>query len=479
MHENKVDGSRLKTRRSSIKHFVNKFRMGAMRPSEVDCTIQVLDADKVKLSKQRGAVKKYSRKEFNPYCMDADWEEDGDGENKEEVDEGDDYIVEDDVWEPKSQEELQKWLESCHWAITTTNIKVVVFPADQCLKHLILGRRDLMQPGNLVINREGFPNPDPWAMYDDGTGILGELLTGQWYKNAYTYHKINPSTHFLCPLILFIDKTITEFMGRYGLTPVVATLAIFNESTRHNPTAWIPLGFLPDVTKYKSKAQMSKERNYIKGIHQQNHHRCLEHILEPLRQIQQQGGLSLNASLTGEIKDNVWKTWVFPIACILGDTQGHDTMAGRYVYYGTDAGRINRACNCPGDKSDDPNWECKFVTQQQIMDLMRGSQNDRKAWSQHHLKMPGMEWILEETPMVYMAAPPQTSCMSFCMAFMYMSWKHFSRNVGHMWLLCWTTLSLKLATCQGAVGGKITIECTLGRVSPTSPKPLPLKTVVP
>ncbi len=117
---------------------------------------------------------------------------------------------------------LDKEPHEQHWAITITTISVVVFPLAECLKHVLLTRRDLMRPQNLVVNKEGFPNTDPWAMYDDGTGVRGDINTGSWYRQAYKNLKINPDTEFMRPLIIFIDHTITEFMGRYGLTPSVA-----------------------------------------------------------------------------------------------------------------------------------------------------------------------------------------------------------------------------------------------------------------
>ena len=48
-----------------------------------------------------------------------------------------------------------------HWAMTNATILIVVFPFEDCIKHLLLAREDLMQPCNLVVNRAGFPNPDP------------------------------------------------------------------------------------------------------------------------------------------------------------------------------------------------------------------------------------------------------------------------------------------------------------------------------
>ena len=64
-----------------------------------------------------------------------------------------------------------------------------------------------------------------------------------------------------------------------------------------------------------------------------NTHRCLEKILDQLFVIQQNGGLDIYTTLTGDEKDRQFKHWKFPVAFVLGDTQGNDVLCGRYVSY--------------------------------------------------------------------------------------------------------------------------------------------------
>ena len=275
LHNSKADANGIKDRKASIEYFVKKYKMTKMKPTIVEATVQVLDKGQVLKSKQKG-FKRYKRRSFNPYAQErsilddeleqeeVDVNDDQHDTETQEENQGDDSVYDTAEIEPVTLEELDAVEKKAdqphdqHWAITTTTISVVVFPLASCIKHLLLTRRDLMNPDNLVVNKEDFPDPNPYGMYNDGTGMLTEIHTGSWYRNAYHNLDINPNTEFLCPIMIFIDHTITEFMGRYGLTPVVMTFTFFNEKTRRNPTAWIPLGFIPDVYKFKSKAQVDK-----------------------------------------------------------------------------------------------------------------------------------------------------------------------------------------------------------------------------
>lgn len=400
---NQVEVNNLRRRRAAIDYFVKKYNMGTMRPTTVTTKVQVLDKEQVIKSKQKGSKVKYKCRTFNPYAqerniLDDEIPQEAEAEEETEV-EQDELIAEQErktgvesIYDPAelkpvTLKDMENDIHTDHWAITTTDIEIVVFPLAECLKHLLIQRHDLMKPDNLVVNKSGFPNPDPWAMYEDDTnGVLSEIHTGSWYRNAYQHCIKDKTTEFLCPIIIFIDHTITEFMGRYGLEPVVATFTIFNETTRRNPTAWIPLGFIPDVYKFKSKAQVDKERGYIKGIHQMNTHRCLDKILEQLYQIQQAGGLDLNVTLTGEEAGRQFRRWKFPVALVLGDTVGNDCLCGRFVYYGTQVGRINRACDCPGSSSNDPDYKCRWTEQKEIEALMGKTEEERQEQSHHFIK---------------------------------------------------------------------------------------------
>jgi hypothetical protein len=93
--------------------------------------------------------------------------------------------------------------------------------------------------------------------------------------------------------------------------------------------------------------------------------------------------------LTGDNKF-VWKKVLFPVAVVIGDCKGNDTLAGKYGSH-TGVNRISRACNCPMEKADDVKFNCQFVTQQEVHDaLLVNDENERnqllQSMSQHHIR---------------------------------------------------------------------------------------------
>jgi hypothetical protein len=84
------------------------------------------------------------------------------------------------------------------------------------------------------------------------TDHLGEIVTGDWYAHAFQTMCTQPND-FLCPIILFIDKTHIDEFSRWTLEPVLFTLAVLNRSTRNHAKAWHPLGLVTD-THFRSSA---------------------------------------------------------------------------------------------------------------------------------------------------------------------------------------------------------------------------------
>jgi hypothetical protein len=66
-----------------------------------------------------------------------------------------------------------------------------------------------------------------------------------------------------------------------------------------------------------------------------------------------------------------------PLAFIIGDNQGGDSIAGRTCYYGLSAKRISRCCDATPDNYADMSADsCSFLLMGHIMDLVRGEQWD-------------------------------------------------------------------------------------------------------
>ena len=224
-------------------------------------------------------------------------------------------------------------------------IKIVTHQFKHCL-YSLLNDNNLMNQDNLLISTH---NP-----YDNShitqTSILDEINSGSVYRTAYKKYIIPGSLDILCPIIFFIDKTHTDTNGRWCLEQIRFTLGIFNRQTRNQPRAWRTLGYIAD------QQQIIAENPLQKGI---DYHHMIEIILSDFKQCQQH---KFKWELANN-NNNQTKTvyFVIPVMFIVGDTDGHDKLAGRYTSR-TKVARLCRYCDCPFDATDNPDFKFQYTT---------------------------------------------------------------------------------------------------------------------
>jgi Plavaka transposase len=366
------DFSRLQSRKVAMRRLEEMFAMTSLRPITKLATVRILKSDGITQDTLDGMPQEKVAAANHPPI-------EGAADSDSLVDDrSDDSSV-------SSIESLEEspFIDEGHPLITTRTLKVVCTPLRDSLIHMLRYRPALFDPDNLVVNKE--PGT-AYQKYVPPSGRLGEVLTGSWYSNAWDQMVGNDESKFLCPLILFMDETITEFMGRYGLEPLVFTLAIFKEHVRRRAMAWGIMGMVPHIRRYKSKQQSARERSLIKGIHTDNLHRVLDVMLQELVNIQQEGGMEMEVCFTG---DNVYvkKTIIFSVAFVMGDCKGNDSLAGRFASHTKGVRRISRACNCRSQDSDQTNFQCEFVTMDEVQGAVLANDLDAlKEMSQHNVR---------------------------------------------------------------------------------------------
>jgi hypothetical protein len=94
-------------------------------------------------------------------------------------------------------------------------------------------------------------NPDdPFARYQSPNGRLGAFNSGKWYAKPHDNLCTQPND-WLCGIIYACDETLVgSHLGRASVTPLIFTLAIFNESIRNKRTSWRPLGYVYDIAQH-------------------------------------------------------------------------------------------------------------------------------------------------------------------------------------------------------------------------------------
>jgi hypothetical protein len=114
----------------------------------------------------------------------------------------------------------------------------------------LLSDESLMQPENLLWN----------TIHEQETHIRSDINSGSWFKQASIKLCLN-GKDVLCPIILFIDKTVIDTFSKWTLEPVLFTLGIFNLSTRNLSNAWRPLGLVTNTIRMSSaeNAELGKQ----------------------------------------------------------------------------------------------------------------------------------------------------------------------------------------------------------------------------
>ena len=126
--------------------------------------------------------------------------------------------------------------------------EVVTFSFEEMVRSL-LSDPELFVPENVLFSAD---SDSPIIPPHNGDN-LGEIVSGDWYASAFAKLCTAPND-FLCPLVLFIDKTHVDEFSCWTLEPVLFTLAVFNRSTRNLSKAWRPLGLVTDSNR-RSSAQ--------------------------------------------------------------------------------------------------------------------------------------------------------------------------------------------------------------------------------
>ena len=222
-------------------------------------------------------------------------------------------------------------------------IEVVTHNFMECL-YSLLTDRELMQDDNLLL----LPQPDgshsPFGSPPKQTPsyVLHDITDGSVYRDAFKVHVQVPGRDLLVPIIFFIDKTFCDVNGRLTLEPVSMTLGIFKKEVRRLPHAWRCLGYVPNMAHFRSNmTSLQKATDY---------HFILSTILESYKAAQKLPGILWQFPFQGQKKEVVMK---IPLLLVLGDTEGHDKLCGKYQNR-TKAACLCRYCDCPTADTGNP-----------------------------------------------------------------------------------------------------------------------------
>jgi hypothetical protein len=302
---------------------------------------------------------------------------------------------------PSLFDEIMKWANSA----AASGYKFQSPHHSTCLKRMIKAyapyvgsppKKDTIQIANLAplhIHRLNFEEQakrvysDPQLMedalwtYNFVHEKYGELNTGIKWKEAELFvasrmgESTLPEGHYLAPVLLFDDETMTDGVGRLKARPIACSFGNINLSRRKNDSAWFLLSVIPPFPKTSVEKESERKTDKRKELQYLTHyHKCLEIVTTELHEVCSRiNGTAVNVHGKGVVFLH------FELFMIIGDTDGQDAMCCHYGGYSSKLQRMCRDCDVSHEECDNPSYECratnKFHIQTAINRCLRDLQD--------------------------------------------------------------------------------------------------------
>jgi hypothetical protein len=250
---------------------------------------------------------------------------------------------------------------------SNSNVNLVLHDFKDCF-YSLLSDPQLMDENNLLINPDDiFGSPPKKSKHN----MISDVNTGDVWRMAYKQYVQSDQSELLCPIIFFIDKTHTDLVGRLCIEQIRFTLGIFKLHVRNQSSAWRTLGYILDQNQICTLTSENKMQDY---------QAMTSRILKSLKDAQS-AGIGWNLVLK---KTTVRVFFRVPILFIIGDTDGHDKLVGKFGNRTNKVKRICRYCDCPYDSTDDPFYIYKLNKKKEIIQLIKDNKReDLRAMSFH------------------------------------------------------------------------------------------------
>jgi hypothetical protein len=239
----------------------------------------------------------------------------------------------------------------------------------------------LLKSSLMVEENMLFPDmSDPLAPPPPAIDMIADVDTGSVFRSAYLDLCTEPND-VLCPLIMYLDRISIDQHGRCSLEPGYATLGIWNLSTRNKAEAWRPLGYIPNLY-LLSKNENKFRMNSVTKLRM--YHEILDAMLESVVKLQSKGGVPFSFTYRGKQYNVNLKVFLM---VVIGDTEGHDKLCGRYNSRALQVQRVCRHCNIPTMECDNAFYPWRHVFPEDVQALVKADDHvGLKAISQHHIR---------------------------------------------------------------------------------------------
>lgn len=119
------------------------------------------------------------------------------------------------------------------------------------------------------------------------------------------------------------------------------------------------MGFIRDLEKIPGYDNSTMSDPYLRGRSTRNYHKCLDIIMEPLRELQE-NGMKVFLQI-GNYNREIHA--YFPISVFVADGKCADSLTSQISHY--NRMRMSRACYTSFEECSNPTHKCVWVTQDQ------------------------------------------------------------------------------------------------------------------
>ena len=188
---------------------------------------------------------------------------------------------------------------------------------------------DLLSNEELVGDRGqniSLPHPeDPYIQQPDVLPQFASELHHGWWWTETAKDLCSGEKEILVPIIGYMDGVSTDNNGRLPVTPFNITLGIFDTETRRKAEAWTTILLYPD-----DNVEASIQKG-TKTIHKmQNLHNSISVAFRELKELME-SKRSIAWRLRYGPEGKEWEVYLkFAFAYVIGDTEMHDKLCGRY-----------------------------------------------------------------------------------------------------------------------------------------------------
>ena len=247
-----------------------------------------------------------------------------------------------------------------------------------------------------------FPDGNPFADPPNHPSVIGDLQTGQAFREAHKLYK-KTANMIPLPIIAYLDSSNTGHMKSMPINAFKITLGIFTRKYRDLDHAWQTLGHVHHVSKAQAKANLifkaskhneagmaadedtdAGDPSLEKGGTARDLHHMLDIILESYRDVQKRGFLWDLRYRGQTYKDVEFVPYMIFVKC---DTQEGDQLCGSYTNRSKFIAQLCRYCTCPREDTANPQARWGFKTPSMMKAYIDTNDFDTlTSISQHHIQ---------------------------------------------------------------------------------------------